>query len=808
MRRLSAVTALLLISLPLTGVTAKETVDFNREIRPIFSRNCSACHGPDEKQRQAGLRLDVRASAIAVRDGSQAIVPGDAKKSDLMRRVSSNDADEQMPPPATGKRLTAAEIDFLSRWIKEGAPYSPHWAYVKPRRPTAPRVSDAAWPKNDIDRFLLARLDQQNLHPSPEADRGVLIRRLTLDLTGLPPTIAEVDAFTTDKDPAAYEKLVDRLLARNTFGEHWARVWLDLARYADSAGYVADVPRTIWAYRDYVIRSFNANKPFDQFTIEQLAGDLLPHPSEEQLIATAFHRNTQTNNEGGSDREEYRNVAIVDRVNTTMSVWMGTTMACAQCHDHKYDPLTQKEYFQLFAIFNNTEDADREDEHPLLPFFTDQQRLRRDKLKEQIAALEPQVPMEERLPPPKPPAPAKKKGKKAVLASVAPPNISPAKPVLSEKGKRLAALKAELAAIVPATVPVQRELPPGKRRKTFIEYRGNFLDRGPRVSEGVPAAFQPLPKDMPVNRLALAKWLVDRDNPLSARVLVNRLWEKIFGIGLVATSEDFGTQGEMPSNPELLDYLATELVASGWDVKHIIRLMVTSAAYRQSSRVAPELQERDPDNRLLARGPRFRLDAEAIHDQSLAVSGLLSAKMFGPAVRPVQPSFGLVASFGGSMDWQTSEGEDRYRRAIYTAWRRTNPYPSMSTFDSADRAVCALRRPRTNTPLQALVTLNDPVYVEAAQALARRIVREGGATAADKVRYAWRLCLARTANDDETARMVALYEKSCERFAQKPDDARKLAGTPTPTKGDPAPLAAWTTVANVMLNLDEFLMRP
>ncbi len=790
-----------------TGLNRAPTPDFNREIRPILSRNCNACHGPDEKKRQAGLRLDQRASAIAVRDGSQAIVPGDAKKSELIRRVSSDDADERMPPPAKGKQLTAAEIDLLSRWIREGAVYSPHWAYVKPLRPRAPSVGDAAWPKNDVDRFLLARLEKEKLRPSPEADRYVLIRRLTLDLTGLPPTMAQVDSFVNDKDPAAYETLVDRLLARETFGEHWARMWLDLARYADSAGYVADVPRTIWAYRDYVIRSFNLNKPFDQFTIEQIAGDLLPNPTEEQLIATAFHRNTQTNNEGGSDREEYRNVAIVDRVNTTMSVWMGTTMVCCQCHDHKYDPIKQKEYFQFFAIFNNTEDADREDEHPLFSIYTQKQKRQREELENEIAALEPQVPSEEKTaektPPPKS---AKKKAKKAAVSTAASASTAAPTPALSENGKRLAALNAELAGIKPVTVPIQRELPQGKRRKTFIEYRGNFLDRGPQVSEGLPDAFHPLSKGQPVNRLALAKWLVDRDNPLTARVLANRLWEKVFGTGIVATSEDFGTQGELPSHPELLDYLATELVASGWDMKHMIRMMVTSAAYRQSSIVTPELQERDPDNRLLARGPRFRLDAEAIRDQSLAVSGLLSAKMFGPAVRPLQPSFGLVAAFGGSMDWKTSDGEDRYRRAIYTAWRRTNPYPSMVTFDSASREVCALRRTRTNTPLQALVTLNDPVYVEAAQALARRLVREGGATAADKVRYAFRLCLARGPSDEEAARLATLYDKSRERFSKKPEDARKLAGEGQ-ASGDDIDLAAWTTVANVMLNLDEFLMR-
>ncbi len=818
----AAIAVSILIAAPPGFLLANDAVDFNRDIRPILSRNCAACHGQDEKQRQAGLRLDVRSSAVAVHDGSQAIVPGNAKKSELVRRVSTNDADERMPPSSTGKRLTATEIDQLSRWIGQGAVYSPHWAYVKPVRPAVPPVHDAAWPHNDIDRFLLARLEQEKLRPSPTADRNVLIRRLALDLTGLPPTVAEVDAFVHDKDPAAYEKLVDRLMARETFGEHWARMWLDLARYADSAGYVSDVPRTIWAYRDYVIRAFNSDKPFDRFTIEQVAGNLLPNPTEEQLIATAFHRNTQTNNEGGSDREEYRNVAIVDRVNTTMSVWMGTTMACCQCHDHKYDPITQKEYFRLFAIFNNTEDADREDEHPVLSFYTERQKRNAQTLQEEIAALEPQVPVEERTPPPSPrPAkpPGKKKAKKppviaaaasavsATAPSATATRVTRTKPPMSEKGKRLLSLKAELAAISPATVPIQRELPPGKRRKTYIEYRGNFLDRGPEVTEGLPAAFHPLPKDEPVNRLTLAKWLVARDNPLTARVLVNRLWEKIFGVGIVATSEDFGTQGELPSHPELLDYLATELVASGWDMKHMIRIMVTSAAYRQSSVVAPELRERDPDNRLLARGPRFRLDAEAIRDQSLAVSGLLSPKMFGPAVRPLQPSFGLTAAFGKTMDWQTSTGEDRYRRAIYTAWRRTNPYPSMVTFDSPSREVCSLRRTRTNTPLQALVTLNDPVYVEAAQALARRLVQEGGPTAAGKVRYAFRLCLARAPSGEETARLVALYEKSQDRFAARAGDARKLAGEPQSGPADAAQVAAWTAVSNVFLNLDEFLMR-
>jgi hypothetical protein len=661
------------------------------------------------------------------------------------------------------------------------------------------------------------------------------MRRVTLDLTGLPPTPAEVDHFVTDKSPDAYEKLVDHLLARPSFGEHWARAWLDLARYADSGGYVSDEPREIWGYRDYVIRSLNANKPFDLFTIEQIAGDMLSNPTEEQLVATAFHRNTPTNTEGGADAEEYRNVAIVDRVNTTMAVWMGTTMACAQCHDHKYDPISQKEYFQFFAILNNTADAGRRDETPVESFYTEEQKQQRVKLQAEIAALEAKVPADEKAVvaslakmKPEKKKNAKKKPTvetttKADLASEVKVAKAPAKPQAavangptSADGKRLLELKTRLAAIQAATVPVQRELPPGKRRTTTIQYRGNFLDHGPQVAEAVPAAFHPLPNGSQANRLGLARWLVDENNPLVARVMVNRLWEKLFGIGIVSTSEDFGTQGELPVHPELLDYLATEFVNSPvsgthWDIKHMIRLMVTSAAYRQSSRVTPELAERDPDNRLLARGPRFRLDAEAVRDQALSMAGVLSSKMYGPPVRPYQPSFGLSTAFGHGMDWTTSEGEDRYRRAIYTRWLRTNPYPSMVAFDAASREVCALRRPRTNTPLQALVTLNDPVYVEAAQALARRIDREGGETSVDKVRYGFRLCAARSPSDSETLRLVQLFELSAKRFAAKPAEAKKLASEPLgplPANSDAVQLAAWTTVGNVLLNLDETLMRP
>jgi hypothetical protein len=632
-------------------------------------------------------------------------------------------------------------------------------------------ASDRSIARNPIDDFLLARLAREGLKLSSEADRAALIRRVSLDLTGLPPTLDEVDAFLHDTRPDAYEQLVDRLLEKPSYGEHWARLWLDLARYADSAGYADDPPRTIWLYRDYVIRSLNQNKPFDQFTIEQIAGDLLPNPTQEQLIATAFHRNTLTNNEGGTNDEEFRNVAIVDRVNTTMAVWMGTTMACAQCHDHKYDPLSQQEYFQLFAFFNNTEDADRTDESPFLSVEPESRTLQRADLVREIAAL-------------------KKNG-------------------LKDKDK-LAVLEKILPIIKPdTTVPVLRELATASRRKTQIQRRGNYLDLGNEVTEGVPATFPTLPEGAARNRLTLARWLVDENNPLTARVIVNRYWEQIFGLGLVPTSEEFGSQGELPTHPELLDWLATELTAQRWDLKQFLRLLVTSATYRQSSKVTPELLQRDPDNRLLARGPRFRLPAETIRDQALFVSGLLSEKMYGPPVKPPQPTSGLNAAFGSNIDWKTSEGQDKYRLGLYTTWRRSNPYPSMTTFDAPNREVCTLTRSRTNTPLQALVTLNDPVYVEAAQGLARRINRSGK-TVEQKVEHGFKLCLARPPSTEERDRVVRLYESSRDRFANDTKTARALASEPlgpVPEGSSEVELAEWTVVSNVLLNLDEMLMK-
>lgn len=731
------------------------TIDFNRDIRPILSNRCFTCHGPDELHRTGGLRLDVREDAIGPADsGERAIVPESPEQSELLARVSSDSSFLRMPPADTGPALTDAEIRLLRDWILQGAPFAQHWSYVKPQRPTVPDLDalladlapqEAArlkdWSRNPIDHFALEQMLVRSLTPMPEADRYALIRRVSLDLTGLPPALDEVERFINDPEPDAYERLVDRLLAQPSYGEHWARLWLDLARYADSAGYADDPPRTIWAYRDWVIRALNDNMPFDQFTVEQLAGDLLTEASEDQLIATAFHRNTMTNNEGGTDDEEFRNAAVVDRVNTTMAVWMGTTIDCAQCHTHKYDPITQEEYFQLFAIFNQTEDADRRDESPVL--------------------------------------------------------------TLAERNEDQDEPR-------PATsVPIMRELPEDQRRRTFVQLRGSFLDLGDEVAAGVPSAFHPPPADQPLNRLTLAHWLIDPQNPLTARVIANRYWEALFGRGIVVTSEEFGSQGDLPTHPELLDWLATELVRTGWDRKAFLRLLVTSATYRQSSQVTEERLHLDPENQWLSRGPRFRMSAEMVRDQALFVAGLLSPKRYGPPVNPPQPALGLSAAFGSGIDWQTSSGPDRYRRGLYTSWRRSNPYPSMVAFDAPSREVCTVRRDRTNTPLQALVTLNDPVYVEAAQALARRMTdAEPGQV--QRVTHGFRLCLARPPSDKELQQLLDLHERAKQAFQEDREAAEKLATVPlgpVPEDADVIDLAAWTVVANVLLNLDEMFMK-
>ena len=759
-----------------------DKIDFVRDVRPIFEAHCYKCHGPEK--HEGGLRLTSHKNVMQGGDsGETLITPGAPDKSRLIQLISGGDPDVRMPPEDEGSLLSEAQVKLLTEWVRQGAPWTDseeaaakptHWAWIKPARPALPKVSLDYWPRNDIDRFVLARLDREKLRPSPEADRWTLVRRVSLDLTGLPPSMEQAKAFVNDNRPDAYERLVDRLLADPAYGEHWALMWLDLARYADSRGYGGDPFRTIWRYRDWVIEAFNRNLPFDQFTIEQLAGDRLPKPNQDQLLATAFHRNAMSNNESGVDNEEYRTVAVKDRLETTMQVWMGLTMGCAKCHTHKFDPITSREYYQLYAFLNQTADANRWDEEPTIRTPTKKQEKELTEINLEIERLT-----------------------RGLIGMEA-----------AERLKPLLARKEELEKQIPST-PIFRDLAADQHRITRIMRKGSFLDQGDPVEPGVLAAFHQLPAGKPLDRLALAKWLIDRDNPLTARVTVNRFWSRIFGQGIVSTEEDFGTQGAKPNNPELLDWLAVEFTEKGWDMKQLLRTIVTSATYRQSSVVAPALAARDPANQLLARGPRLRLGAETIRDQALAVSGLLSYKQGGPSVYPPQPDG--IWKFTDLTKWPgTSRGEDRYRRGLYTFARRLAPYPSMTTFDAPSREVCTLRRQPTNTPLQAFVTLNDPVYVEAAQALARRIVREGGTDGRARLSYGIQLCLARPPRAEQVDTLLELLKSESDFYRNNPAEAERLATEPlgpVPKEMNPAELAAWTVVANVLLNLDGVLTK-
>ena len=754
---------------------ADDKVDYNRDVRPILSKNCFACHGSDESSRAADLRLDLRDEAVkAPKDGDPPIVPGDPDGSIAMERIVEEDDTLRMPPRKAGPRLAAEEVETLRRWIAQGAEYAEHWALVPPKAAPAPAASDPSWLRDPLDAFVLARIDAEGLKPSPEADRATLLRRLSLDLRGLPPTLDEARAFAADPSPDAYDRAVERYLADPAFGERWARPWLDLARYADSAGYGSDPLRTIWGYRDWLVGSLNANQPYDAFTVEQIAGDLLPNPTDRQKAATAFHRNTMTNTEGGTDDEEFRIAAIKDRVDVTFQAWMGLTMGCAKCHSHKYDPISHEDYYSAFAVFNQTADNDQPDESPVMPWINPEVAARQARLEAKLAEL------------------------KSKLAA------SPDDKALKDEVAKVEKEKADVP-----TLPIMAELPADKRRVTKILMKGNFLDPGPEVGPALPKALGPKP-DGPVDRMTLAKWLVDRRNPLTARVAVNRTWAVLFGSGIVETEEDFGTQGEPPSHPELLDRLAVDFMDSGWDVKGLVRRLATSATYRQSAKVAPEALEKDPKNRLLSHAPRVRLDAEQVRDQALALSGLLSRKVGGPSVFPVQPDGLWQAAFNGQRTWATRQGADAHRRGPYTFWRRTVPDPAIAAFDAPSREVCAIKRVRTNTPLQALVTLNDPVYVEAAQALGRRIVAEGGSTPEDRARLGLELVLGRPPRDEQVAPLVALHAAQLERYRDDPAAAAALATDPIgplPEGADAADLAAWTAVANVLLNLDSVLTR-
>jgi Protein of unknown function (DUF1549)/Protein of unknown function (DUF1553)/Planctomycete cytochrome C len=1043
----------------------RRRIDFKRQIEPIFARSCYPCH--DARKAMGQLRLDGKGFALKGGLSGAAIVPGDSKQSLLVKRILGEGAEARMP--MGGDPLTSTQITLIRRWIDEGAggpeesqsaiglkqrpqsAISQHWAYVKPVRPAPPRVRNQSWVRNPIDAFILARLEKERLKPSPEADKATLLRRVYLDVIGLPPSVKEVDEFLADNSPDAYEKVVDRLLASEHYGERWARPWLDLARYADSNGYEKDNLRVAWKFRDWVINALNKDMPFDQFTIEQIGGDMLPAAAIDQKIATGFHRNTMLNQEGGIDPEESRFEILIDRVNTTATVWLGSTIACSQCHNHKYDPFSQKDYYRLMAFFDNAEykivgdGSERYVLEPQISLPTPEQEEKRKSLDDEIkqieARLKTQTPeleaeqagwerelLDERnkwtmLDPIKLEsaggATLKMLNDKSVLVSGAaserdvyvvtakadlknitalrieaipdaslpkggpgrdpygnflltgieaevssmssvgeisfknaffddqaygvnarslfgkelgdvatdnppgwfvnatkdqaerlprqgifvaekpfdagadarltirlkflggslnqgmgrfrlsatttdepgrvvsvPARLRPilsipssersqkqredlsaqfraATPSLKAERDRLGKLRGEMRSLNITTALVMQERSGYERPSTFFRERGGFLNKGEKTFAATPAVLAPMPENAPINRLGLARWLVDENNPLTARVTVNRFWEQIFGRGLVETSEDFGTQGERPSHPELLDWLAVAFKdgekerrgdgATGrrgdganpqlmaWSMKNLVRLMVTSSTYRQSSMTPRALLEKDPYNRLLARGPRFRMEAEMIRDTTLAASGLLSRKLGGPSVFPHQPEGVWNSPYSGER-WTMSKGEDRFRRGLYTFVRRSSPHPAMMSFDAASREYCTVRRVRTNTPLQALTTLNDEAAMEAARGLARRMIEEGGGDLKNRLIFGFRASVARTPREKEIERLAAFYRRQLDHFTANAAEAGKIARDPLTkatraTKATAAEFAAFAMAANVLLNLDETLTK-
>jgi hypothetical protein len=743
---------------------ADAKVSSNREIRPILSEQCFSCHGFDAKHRKADLRLDTREGALAENDGVRAIIPGDPAKSELWKRLLSQDPEEVMPPPEAHKpKLTAKQLATLRRWIEEGAPYEPHWAFTAPVRPTLKEKGPAA-----IDALIDQGLKEAGLTPSPEASPDKLLRRVSLDLTGLPPTPAELDAFAQAraKDPeAAYAAAIDRLLASSAYGERWGRWWLDQARYADSNGYSIDAPRSIWKYRDWVVGSLNADLPFDRFTVEQLAGDLLPDAGEAQRIATGFHRNTPINQEGGIDVEQFRIDSVFDRVGTTGTVWLGLTVGCAQCHDHKFDPITQKEFYRMFAFFNNQKeptmkvsDPSRDeaklaaavrDADQALSAFLDQrapalQQWETGLTKATTAKLSGQVKAALRKP-----AAQRNATERALLFAASPGATDKTFKALQKKAKDVADLRDG----GPTTL-VLKEL--AKTRKTHLLTAGDFTRPAEEVTPGVLSVLHAFKPDQgAVDRLDLARWIASNQNPLTARVIANRVWQAYFGRGIVETDNDFGSQGTPPSHPELLDWLAVEFVEQGWSLKSLHRTIVHTRAYRRDSANRADLIEKDPDNRLLARQTRLRLDAELVRDSALVASGILTHKVGGPPVYPPIPD-GVMSLGQVKRVWNTSKGADRTRRGLYTFTYRVTPPPAFAVFDAPDGLSTCTRRNRSNTPLQALTLLNDPAYFEAAQALAKVIEKEGIATA-------FRRCTSRAPEAAELAVLSPLDRLSAAR---------------------------------------------
>ena len=796
---------------------ADQPISFNRDIRPILANHCLSCHGPDSAARRADLRLDQRDSAVgAAQSGHAAILPGNAEGSELVVRIHSTDAAVVMPPPETGKALTDQQKQLLARWIREGAQYQPHWSLVPPQAVQVPTLVDDQWSRTEIDRFILARLKSEGLQPSAPLAAHRLLRRLSLDLIGLPPTPAEADAFAQELQQAevmgaaaqdeVVRRWIDHLFRSPHYGERMAVDWLDAARYADTNGYQVDRDRELWAWRDWVIAAFNSNQRFDEFTIEQLAGDLLPSPTVSQRVATGFHRNHMLNEEGGVIPEEFLAEYCADRVETTAAVWLGQTFNCARCHDHKFDAITQKDYYSLYAFFHNVNEKGignygapiRRNAPPFLSLPTDEQRAKQMQLQEQQVKLAEQLAAID----------ARLKSEQSQSEQDRQAGEAERVQVMAEQAavtKALAELEQQTA-----TTLVMEELE--KARETRILLRGEYSKPGDVVTAETPASLPPMSSEFPKNRLGLAKWLVDRGHPLTSRVIVNRLWQQLFGVGLVRTSEDFGVQGEVPSHPELLDWLAVEFVRSGWDVQHMLRLMASSAVYRQSSVVTDLLRQRDPENRLLARGARFRLQSEFLRDQALCVSGLLVRKVGGPSVKPYHPPglYEQVTAGSGTNVYVEGQGADLYRRSMYTFWKRSVPHPAMLLFDAPFREACVLRRSRTNTPLQALNLLNDPTWVEAARFLAGRMLTEAGPDPGSQLRHGFRLVLIREPEQRELGVLRAGYERVLVEFRESSAEAQQLlqVGATRSVQSLPqAELAAMTVTAGVILNMHETVTR-
>ena len=823
---------------------AKTKVVFTRDVQPLLERRCSMCHGA--QQQMSGLRLDSKEAALKV------IQPGNSAASRLIRMVAG--VEKKVMPPV-GARLTAAEIGLLRAWIDQGvdwpagqtaakSPASTLWSLRPVVRPPVPAVRDRAWPRNPIDAFILSRLETEGVAPSPEASKTALLRRASLDITGLPPTPQEVEEFLRDNRPDAYERLVDRLLDSPHFGEKWARYWLDLARYADSDGYEKDRARPwAWRYRQWVIDALNRDMPFDEFTIQQLAGDLLPNRTIDMLVATGFNRNTLTNREGGTDPEQFRDEQVLDRAATLGTVWLGLTVGCAQCHDHKFDPIKQKEFYQITAFFNTQEEVNVPAPMPgeIGPYLAARPEYvkKRAELLEQYGIPKVEADWEDKLryatlhpgehddwdfaygevthtvdnarkvlflDPAKRSEVQQTAMMETFLGSCG--NLFPkdfcASLKIPELRTKLNELNAKTPQISYAPILLENDAPP----KTYVHVKGDWREHGAEVQPGVLAVLPPLPAGAPVTRLTLARWLVSPGNPLTSRVAVNRIWQEMFGRGIVRTSEDFGTQGDRPSHPELLDWLAAEFPGRGWSTKQMIRLIATSSAYRQSSAARPELTAKDPDNTLLARQSRLRLPAELVRDEALSAAGLLDLRIGGPSVRPPQPKGVAELSYAGSVKWVESTGPDRYRRGLYVHFQRTTPYPQLMNFDAPSAALSCTRRERTDTPLQALNLMNDPVFFEAAQGLAFRVMRETPAAGGfrDRLNYAFEITLGRSPSAREAERMGKYFDETLKSLDQDPQTVPALF--PNRIEGVPQEqAAAWVELSRVMLNLDEFITR-